>query len=160
MWLNGVLVNTFTGTDPRTKLTGYIGLQNHDPNSHVHFRYVRIKALEAIAPTTTAVLDPAQPGASGFYTQPVEVTLAATDNEGGSGVEATEYRIDGGAWTTYAQPFEVAGDGRHTVDYRSTDRDGNVERSSRWRSPSTRPRPSRPCGSTAYDSRATPSGGR
>ena len=53
VWLNGVLVNTFTGTDPRTKLTGYIGLQNHDPNSHVHFRYVRIKALEAIAPTTT-----------------------------------------------------------------------------------------------------------
>ena len=127
VWLNGVLVNTFTGTDPRTKLTGYIGLQNHDPNSHVHFRYVRIKALEAIAPTTTAVLDPAQPGASGFYTQPVEVTLAASDNEGGSGVEATEYRVDGGAWTAYTQPFTVAGDGRHTVDYRSTDGDGNLE---------------------------------
>jgi cytochrome c len=125
--LNGEVVNTFTGTEPRTKLTGYFGLQNHDPNSHVHYRYVRIRELENVAPTTTATLDPAQPGASGFYTQPVKVTLAATDNEGGSGVEATEYRVDGGAWTAYTQPFDVTGDGRHTVDYRSTDNDDNVE---------------------------------
>lgn len=125
--LNGEVVNTFTGTDPRTKLTGFFGLQNHDTNSHVHYRYVRIRALEGVAPTTTAALDPAQPGASGFYTQPVKVTLHATDNDGGSGVENTEYRIDGGEWTTYAEAFEVGGDGGHTVEYRSTDKDGNTE---------------------------------
>ncbi|HEX6657904.1 MAG TPA: family 16 glycoside hydrolase, partial [Ilumatobacter sp.] len=109
--LNGEVVNTFTGSEPRTKLTGYFGLQNHDSDSHVHYRYVRIRELENVAPTTTATLDPAQPGPSGFYTGPVKVTLSAADNDGGSGVAKTEYRVDGGEWTTYTQPFDVTGDG-------------------------------------------------
>ncbi len=100
--LNGQVVNTYTGAAPRTKATGYFGLQNHDANSQVHYRYVRIKPLEVVAPSTTATLDPAQPGgSSGFYTGPVNVTLSATDD--GSGVDVTEYRLDGGAWTRYSE---------------------------------------------------------
>jgi PKD repeat protein len=128
--LNGEVVNTFTGTEPRTKLTGYLGLQNHDPNSQVHFRYVRIRPLEAVPPVTTATLDPAEPSPAGSYKQPVTVTLDATDNQGGSGVAKTEYRLDGG-WTTYQEPFEVSEEGRHTVEYRSTDKDDNVEQAKR-----------------------------
>ena len=48
------------------------------------------------APVTTAALDPAQPGPAAPTTAPVTVTLSATD-EGGTGVDRTEYRIDGGA---------------------------------------------------------------
>jgi hypothetical protein len=54
------------------------------------------------------------------------VTLAATDNAGGSGVARTEYRIDGGAWTAYTAPF-AAPAGSHTIDYRSVDEEDNVE---------------------------------
>ena len=77
------------------------------------------------APETTATTNPAAPGASGWYTGPVTVTLAATDE--GSGVDRTEYTVDGGAWTPYTAPFVVSGDKNHTVQYRSVDVAGNVE---------------------------------
>ena len=72
--------------------------------------------LDSAAPVTTA----SQSG-----TGPVRVTLTAADAV--SGVAATEYRIDDGAWTAYAGPFDVTGAGTHTVGYRSTDDAGNAE---------------------------------
>ena len=79
---------------------------------------------DATAPVTTATPDrPGGPG--GWYTAPVTVTLTATDAL--SGVASTEYSLDGGPWTAYTDPVEVAGAGAHTLDYRSTDVAGNVE---------------------------------
>jgi glucose/arabinose dehydrogenase len=42
IWLNGVKVNDFIGDRGRE---GYIGLQNHDPDSKVHFRNVQVTPL-------------------------------------------------------------------------------------------------------------------
>ena len=80
-------------------------------------------------PRTTHELDPAEPnGDNDWYTSPVEVTLNATDNEGGSGVDVTEYRFAGDEeWTTYTGPVTVDDAGRHTIEYRSTDQEGNTE---------------------------------
>lgn len=79
-------------------------------------------------PTTTPTLDPAEPsGRAGWYTGPVQVTLAAADEPEGSGVARTEYRVDGGAFGPYDGPFAVADDGRHTIEYRSVDTAGNEE---------------------------------
>ena len=123
--LNGTVVNTFTGA---RNLAGYLGLQNHDASSHVHFRYVRIKEIDTTPPSTTATLDAAEPdGSNGWYRSPVHVTLNAADDEGGAGVARTEYSVGGGPWTTYGGPFEVGSDGSHTVAYRSVDRQDNVE---------------------------------
>ncbi len=52
-------------------------------------------------------------------------TLVAAD--GASGVKATEYRIDGGAWVAYQTPFSLQGDGAHAIEYRSTDNVDNAE---------------------------------
>ncbi|WP_327089710.1 ThuA domain-containing protein [Nonomuraea sp. NBC_01738] len=71
-------------------------------------------------PVTTAT------GASdGWHTGPVEITLAAEDDA--SEVAATEYRLDGGAWTTYLAPFPVSGDGERKLEFRSRDGAGNQE---------------------------------
>jgi hypothetical protein len=84
--------------------------------------------VETDAPTTTATLNPAAPnGQDGWYVSPVTVTLTADDGLNGSGVDKTEYRVDGGAWQTYSAPFSVGSDGSHTVGFRSTDKAGNVE---------------------------------
>ncbi|MDD5251574.1 MAG: hypothetical protein PHT12_02980 [Patescibacteria group bacterium] len=82
--------------------------------------------VDDAAPVTGAsVSDPA--GQNGWHLGPVTVTLSADDGEG-TGVTSTEYSVDGGlTWTTYAEPFEVSGDGSHTILYGSRDNAGNSE---------------------------------
>jgi len=78
-------------------------------------------------PTTTAQLNPAAPGPGGTYNGPVGVSLAAEDNIRGSGLASTEYRVDGGEFQPYTAPFTVTDGGDHTVEFRSTDNEENVE---------------------------------
>jgi flagellin-like hook-associated protein FlgL len=80
--------------------------------------------VDGAAPATTAILSGTL-GLNGWYTSPVFVTLTATDDL--TGVASTTYRIDGGAWQTYAGPFVEATDGVHTVEFFSTDMVGNAE---------------------------------
>ena len=54
------------------------------------------------------------------------VTVRLTRSDSGSGVDFTEYKLDGGAWTRGSQP-QVSGNGIHTLVYRSTDVVGNRE---------------------------------
>jgi PKD repeat protein len=82
--------------------------------------------VDATAPTVARTTVPAAPqGPDGWFTSALQVTLNATDNAGGSGLAAREYRIDNGAWTAYAAPFAVPS-GSHTVEYRAKDAAGNV----------------------------------
>ena len=83
------------------------------------------------------------------------MTLAGTDDASGSGIDKTEYRVDGGAFATYSAPIAITTAGTHTVEYRSTDKNGNVEATKSLavkvdkaapehdRRRSTRPRPAR-----------------
>jgi cytochrome c len=96
------------------------------------FRFTKVGGgdpTDTTAPTTTAKQNPAEPnGKEGWYsTLPLQITLTAEDEANGSGVAATEYRLDDGAWVTYSAPFMVTGDGLHTLEFRSRDNSGNVE---------------------------------
>ena len=98
----------------------------------VSFDWFSLRAGETCGPdvrppTTTAGLSPSSPGPGGTYNGPVGVALDATDNVDGSGVESTEYRIDGGAFQPYTAPFTVTAPGAHIVEFRSTDQADNVE---------------------------------
>ena len=73
---------------------------------------------------------------SAWHDSPVQVTLAATDNSGGSGVKSITYSIDGAAPTTVATastqvtvaaPADHSNDGVHTLSYYATDNAGNQE---------------------------------
>ncbi len=62
-----------------------------------------------------------------WHRAPVTVTLTAADpGEGGSGVEYTEYSLDGGPWTR-GESVTVDVEGTHSLSYRSVDFAGNVE---------------------------------
>ena len=75
--------------------------------------------IDLTAPVTTAATDP-----SGWTDGDVTVTLSATD-DGGSGLDATYYRIGDADPQTYSAPFIVSD--ATPVTYWSTDKAGNEE---------------------------------
>ena len=75
------------------------------------------------APVVIAATDPASPdGQAGWFTGPVAATLSATDD---SGVAGIEYRLDGQDWQPYTAAVPLP-EGVTTMEYRATDRVGNV----------------------------------
>jgi beta propeller repeat protein len=74
--------------------------------------------IDTTAPTTTDNADDA------WHKAAYELVLTPSDAH--SGVQETEYRVDGGAWQR-GVTVSIASDGVHGVDYRSTDAAGNVE---------------------------------
>jgi PKD repeat protein len=76
--------------------------------------------VDKTAPTSTAAPD------GGTFTAPVQVTLSGADAADGSGLAGIEYRLDGGAWTAYADAITISGLGQHTLEHRATDVAGNV----------------------------------
>ncbi len=81
------------------------------------------KRVAAAPPVTSASLVP-EPR-EGKIAGPATVVLTAADN--GDGVASTEFKIDGAAFQTYKGPFTVTSLGAHTVEFRSTSREGGVE---------------------------------
>jgi Chitobiase/beta-hexosaminidase C-terminal domain len=79
---------------------------------------------ETPPPVTTAV-NLSAAADSGWLRSPQTVILSATD-DGGPGVAATYYTLNGGAQQTYAGPFTIS-DGANAVAYWSVDTAGNTE---------------------------------
>ena len=119
-------MNTFTGA---RNLAGYIGLQNHDAGSHVHFRYVRIKELD-LAADTTATLDPGAPDGDARLVRVAGHRHARRRRRRRRPAwRRPRSRSTTGRSPTYDGPVTVGDDGEHVVAYRSTDSAGNVEES-------------------------------
>ncbi|MBN1678083.1 MAG: hypothetical protein JW880_06045, partial [Candidatus Thermoplasmatota archaeon] len=78
-----------------------------------------------IPPPTTTAAPAGTSGSAGWFLSGVNVTLSATGGDGG--VDYTQYRLDGGSWTTYSVPISVQTDGVHSLEYRSVDNAGQVE---------------------------------
>ena len=85
--------------------------------------------VDTTAPTTSV-----KGAGARWHDKAVTLTFSAVDQTGGSGVAATRCRLDAGSWSkattlTVPAPADHAGDGSHTVLYRSLDRAGNQETS-------------------------------
>ena len=93
-----------------------------EPRS-VSFTVVEPAPEDTTAPDVSASVTGDQ-DAAGAYVGSATVTVSATDTE--SDVATVEFRLDGGAWTTYSEPLTVNNPGAHTVDYRATDNAGNM----------------------------------
>nr|BFE50361.1 hypothetical protein GCM10017745_37880 [Saccharothrix mutabilis subsp. capreolus] len=75
------------------------------------------------APVLTVATDPASPGEGGWWTAPVTVTAATTDDQ--PGPVRVEHRVGTGDWTPYTAPLSFA-DGERVVAFRATDAAGNT----------------------------------
>ena len=99
-----------------TDNAGNVELQNR-----VNFTIVSVGDIIAPVTMISGVTE------NGSYNNSVNVTLNATDNPEGSGVNETFYMVNGGPTTTYSEPFVVDTVGPDNVTYWSTDNAGNVE---------------------------------
>ncbi|MFD1735436.1 glycosyl hydrolase family 18 protein [Bacillus salitolerans] len=80
--------------------------------------------MDTTPPTTSAQIT-GEEWTDHSMIQKATVTLEAEDNR--SGVEKTEYRLNEGEWLPYSNPIIIETDGSTRVDYRSIDRQGNIE---------------------------------
>lgn len=62
----------------------------------------------------------------GVYSDQVTVTITARDEEGGSGVAASSYRLNDGAFLPYSEPFGITTEGEYTLTAQATDGAGNT----------------------------------
>jgi hypothetical protein len=130
---------TTDGTTPTTASTVYTGPFSVGATATVKFfstdkagnaEVVRSQSLQidTVAPTTTIAVNGQAPS-SGWYNAAVTVTLTATDNSGGAGVDKTYYTTNGTTPTTastvYTGAFTVGATA--TVKFFSTDKAGNAE---------------------------------
>lgn len=94
--------------------------------------------LDAIAPTTTAATTVGTAGSHGWYTSAVvNISISATDNANGSGVNWTAYRNGtSGSYTTFklinattnaSRTLSYSGEGIHVVEFYAVDNASNQE---------------------------------
>ncbi|MBF9129472.1 ThuA domain-containing protein [Plantactinospora sp. S1510] len=94
VYLNGVLVNDFTNTDPVRSLAGYIGIQNHGSGDDASFRNIRIKEIggtDPNPPTNTTIQ------AEAFSAQSGVTVVSKASAVGG----ALMGYLDPGDWAAY-----------------------------------------------------------
>ena len=78
---------------------------------------------DTTAPTVSAQVS-GERDAAGDYLGSATVTVSAAD--AGSGVDTVEYQVDDTSWTPYTAPVRVTAIGDHSVQFRATDKAGNV----------------------------------
>jgi hypothetical protein len=82
-----------------------------------------------VTPPDTTSMVTGTLGNNGWYVSDVQITLTATDNDGGSGVKEIHYTVDGietvvpGSLTS----LSIVSDGTHTVSWYAIDNAGNAE---------------------------------
>jgi hypothetical protein len=112
-------------TLPVASLVPYRYIRVYNPTAWFgNMNEVRLHGSLHGADTTAPVTTAAAP--QGTVTTDATVTFTATDNQGGSGVAATYYTVDGGAQQT-GNAVVLNTSGVHTVSYWSKDWAGNSE---------------------------------
>jgi hypothetical protein len=109
---------------------GWTGAESRWPpvlytNSSMAYSELLLAAPVVIPPPITSVAVAGTAGNNNWYHSGVNVTLSASGGDGG--IDYTEYRLDGGPWTTYTVPISIQAEGTHTLEYRSVDNAANVE---------------------------------
>jgi hypothetical protein len=94
-------------------------------NNSEAVRYLNF-SIDRTAPRSIVALN-GEHGTFGWFNGTVTASITGTD--GLSGVVTTLFRVDGAGWVDSGLPFQISGEGNHTLDYLSIDGAGNEERS-------------------------------
>jgi len=78
-------------------------------------------------PPVTEISLAGSQGSNGWNISSVSVTLQASDESGGSGINFTQYKLGGAGWQNYTSQITVSGDGVRVLQYYSVDLANNTE---------------------------------
>lgn len=96
---------------------------------NVNGKQINVPSNDNIPPVTGMHFDGIK-GQNAWFTSNVTVTLSATDDPGGSGIQGIEWSTDNGVtWNKYVNPFVVSQEGLSYVLARSYDNAGNYDQS-------------------------------
>jgi murein DD-endopeptidase MepM/ murein hydrolase activator NlpD/N-acetylneuraminic acid mutarotase len=124
-------ISIYSSTDRKVwkKEDSFVDFLNKQATAEVdHLTYFALmgERIDTVAPTTTATLSGTQ-GEESWYRSDGGININAQDNEGGLGVDNTQYKIDDEDWQPYSVPFSITEEGHHKIQYYSQDNDGNLE---------------------------------
>ncbi|MCP4362742.1 MAG: hypothetical protein GY796_32455, partial [Chloroflexi bacterium] len=103
--------------------THTVAFYSEDVAGNVETALTTTVQIDLLPPTTTLHLPPLN--ANGWYTAALTMSLTADDAT--SGIDNTNYQLNGGSWQTYTAPISLNVEGVTAVAYRSADLAGNVE---------------------------------
>jgi hypothetical protein len=123
--INDGVWQTYSAPFTLTEGSHNLVFRSVDNLGNVEPERTKLIQVDHTPPVTAASIIPAGPdGVNDWYRSTANLSLTSTDSF--SGVEKTEYRINGGAWATYNQPIELL-EGNYTIEYYSVDKAGNEE---------------------------------
>ncbi|MEW5767698.1 MAG: T9SS type A sorting domain-containing protein [bacterium] len=105
-----------------------IGYQSEDTVGHWEVEKILDIYVDDTPPTVELIITGPEYSPNGVKYVASTTSLSFSETDGaGVGVDLTEYRLDGGAWTTYTGSFTLAGkdEDTHLLEYRSADKLGN-----------------------------------
>lgn len=114
----------FTVTSEGRHTVSFKSIDNLGNEEEIRSVDVMIDKSPPLSRIVTGVPSHAGPNDTLYVTSATPFTIDTYDES--AGVAKTEYRIDGGQWTQYA-PFRINADGKHLVEYRSTNKLGYTE---------------------------------
>jgi LPXTG-motif cell wall-anchored protein len=118
------------GTGGITHIVNDAGETASGPGGGISRQLASYPAADVTAPQLTVTADPATPdGANGWYTTPVTLTPAATDDF--TPPARIEADVDGAGWTVLTGPLTLE-DGEHSVVFRAVDSSDNVSEQGEW----------------------------
>lgn len=113
-WVNG------SNTTHKVTSNGTYEFTVEDNAGNITTRSINVTNIDKTNPTAPKVNAPTD-----WQNSNVSVSLTqGTDS--GSGVNKTEYRLNGGSWTTYSNSFTISSNGETKIDARTIDNAGNV----------------------------------
>ena len=87
--------------------------------------------IDTTAPTSSIHCNGPATNCQDAYNSPIQIHLSGDDGPNGGGVDEIRYTTDGSAPTAsstlYTAPFNVSGNGSHTIRWFATDNAGNAE---------------------------------
>lgn len=92
-----------------------------DNAGNITDKSITVSTIDKTAPSAPSIS-----GSTSWQNSNQSITITHGTDSGGSGVDYSEYRLNGGSWTRYSSAFTISTNGETTIQARTRDKAGNI----------------------------------